>query len=179
MQTVTLYHGTCADNLESIRENGFNGLRGRQLWKCSAGLNYFWNAGYFEDYPDDAKIGALGNSEVSLVRAKDCRRLLFKLEVPQSYFEENFQEDNSCSNMGGAVLSTQPVPFDFVTQISRDFQDLSFLRPHFAYCARYNGLSLDELTTIEQIMVESINPDCRCLLDDLLRDLDMEIIYSK
>lgn len=176
---VILYHGTAADHLESIREDGFCGMMGPQLWNCSAGLNYFWCPEDLNEDSEAAEFEALdlakNNAEISLIRAKDCRRLIFKLAVPRDYFNEWFQKDNSCQNMDGAVLSTQPIPFHFVTNIWRDMEDLSFSRPYFAAAIINNELSALEFTITEQRIIKSIIESGDFFTEEL-RDLEMEKI---
>lgn len=189
---VTLYHGTSADNLSAIREGGFDGGRGRQIWNCSGGANYFWNVAEVaksEGLEDDCETyqreatfrRARESAECGLVRAADCRRVVFKLEIPAKYYSERFEADNSCANMSGAVVSWEVVPFEYVTEIHVDKESLDFFRAYFASLLIDHHLAEElELTRAELMMAKAIQKsDCGCEIVDSLGDMEMEKIFAK
>lgn len=189
---VTLYHGTSADNLPAIREGGFDGERGRQIWNCSGGANYFWDVSEVaksEGFEDDDESWqneatfrrARESAECGLVRALDCRRVVFKLEIPAKYYSENFEPDNSCDNMSGAVVSCDAVPFKYVTEIWIDKESLCFFRAYFASLLIDHRLAEElELTSAERMMIKAIkNSDCGCEIVDNLGGMEMEKIFAK
>jgi len=192
MKKVTLYHGTSADNLPAIRSGGFDGERGRQIWNCSGGANYFWNVAEVaksEGLEDDCETSqreatfrrARESAECGLVRAVDCRRVVFKLEIPEEFYLENFELDNSCDNMSGAVVSAQVIPFKYVTEIWIDKESLCFFRAYFASLLIDHRLAEElELTSAERMMIKAIkNSDCGCEIIDALSEMTMEKIFGK
>jgi hypothetical protein len=192
MKTVTLYHGTSADNLPAIRSSGFDGERGRQIWNCSGGANYFWNVADVaksEDIEDDSEEyknetafrRARESAECGLVRAVDCRRVVFKLEIPEEFYLENFEPDNSCDNMSGAVVCSQVVFPEYITEIWIDKESLCFFRAYFASLLIDHRLAEElELTSAERMMINAIKKsDCGYEIVDSLEEMQMEKIFCK
>ena len=185
---VTLYHGTSADNLPAIREHGFDGGRGVQLWNCSGGLNYFWSVKDVaksegieeedEEYQNQITFSrAKSSAECALVRAKDCRRVVFKLEIPEEFYLENFRADDSCENMSGAVVCDDAIPYEYVTEIQIDCADLSFFRPYFGQFLLSNRLAGDlDLTDAESAMIKALSKsDAIYDIMEYLESAEMEI----
>jgi hypothetical protein len=185
---MTLYHGTSADNLPAICEHGFDGERGLQLWNCSGGLNYFWSVKDVaksegiedenEEYQNQITFGrAKSSAECALVRAKDCRRVVFKLEIPEEFYSKNFRADDSCENMSGAVVCDSAIPYEYVTEIQIDAADLSFFRPYFGQFLLSNKLASDlDLTDAEAAMIKALSKsDAVHDIMDFLDSSEMEI----
>ncbi len=131
-----LYHGTCADNLDSILKIGLaaDEFPEKHLWTVSEGFNYFWDEEYFqEEYNEgarDAIFNAADNASSSLYSSKDCRRII--IEVDKAELDEKFlEEDLSCDNMQGALRYLKRVPPELISRIKIDKHDLSIFRLHF------------------------------------------------
>ena len=184
MKTVTLYHGTSADNLAAILAGGFDGASGVQLWNCSGGANYFWDSEKLaeseSEQDEDAEHKnqsafnrAKSNSEMGLVRAKDCRRVVFRLEIPVSFYKEHFTNDNSCRNMSGAVVCAEIVPAKYITEVYQDEESLGWFRPYFGQYLLNNDLAEQiDLSSAELAMIKAVQA-AACEIMDEIDSLEM------
>ena len=80
-----------------------------------------------EDKIRETKRYAAFNAEPALVRAKDCRRLIF--EVDLSGLE--YKDDTSCPNMEGAVYIEGYLPPERIVAAWVDKESLDLLRGYF------------------------------------------------
>jgi len=179
------YHGTSADNLQSILENGFDGTKGNQIWNVSGGANYFWNPLDIQETEDvDAERAeemarefAFGAAETSLAKSKDCRRVVFEIEAP----DDLFSPDNSCPNMQGAVVSDEIIDPSYISRYWIDEQDLSFFRAYFAACIHDRKLANPlNLSSAELSMIKALQKsDAMCEIMDSLSDITCEALEIK
>lgn len=190
-----LYHGTCADNLNSILNSGLNAAEfpEKQLWTVSAGFNYFWDSDLFEvngdftysvdgDSIKEAKCNAGDNAISSLYCSKDCRRII--IEVDKKELDSRFlEEDVSCNNMDGAVRYLKKVSPKLINRIWIDSQDLSIFRLLFIQNHIGPGKDLSVPANISALE-RRVAKKTLGLLSDLWEELegltdDMEIIYER
>lgn len=179
------YHGTSADNLQSILKNGFDGTKGKQVWMVSGGANYFWNPLDIQETedvdPDQAedmaKRFAFEAAETSLAKSKDCRRIVFEIEAPESLFSP----DNSCPNMQGAVVSDETIDPSHISRYWIDADDLSFFRAYFAACIHDRKLANPlNLSDAELSMVKAMQKsDTMCEIMESLSDIACEALEVK
>lgn len=134
MRYGTYYHGTCADHLNDILTNGFGGYRDR-LWNDSYPHHtYFWSvegvAKYegVEDGNERAFEYASDSGEAALVRAKDCRLVIFEVRVPKEWMTEDLSGGHMADM--GAVCTDRTIPPKMIKRI-RISQDLSPLKTFF------------------------------------------------
>ena len=179
---MKVYHGTSADNLQSILEHGFDGMfHGEQIWSCSAGMNYFWNPAdlkraegldSMEDAIQYAKQHAKESAEVSLGHAKDCRRVVFEVEIPRNELDR----DTSCRNMEGSVMTPATVPPSAIKKIWIDEGSLEAMKGYFIACGMDHELRCyRELTKIEQVIgkVFKESDNAMSSMFDMLSDIDL------
>lgn len=186
---MKLYHGTSADNLKAILKDGFNGMRGNQIWKVSAGLNYFWNPADMvgsecetqEEAESRTQQYAKESAECGLAKAKDCRRVVFEIEITQKQFKSLFSEDNSCKNMDFAVMATETISAKFITRYWIDENSLDFFRCYFAGIQMGSDLKIQlDLTNAEKAMVDAIyKSDAACSIAESLSDIELEEVVVK
>ncbi len=154
---MKVYHGTSADNLPSILANGFDGSIGEQIWDCSGGYNYFWNPAALkkgeswietmEDARKEAIRYATDSAEAALVTAKDCRRVVFEVEVKRN----EIGPDTSCQFAEGAVMACSPIPPERITAIWIDGESLAIFKGYFIACAKGRTLRCSvDLSSIER-----------------------------
>jgi hypothetical protein len=186
MKKITLYHGTSADNAAEILKNGFDGASGRQIWNCSGGLNYFWNPERLaeesgdeddsEEYKNESAFQrARESAECALVRSKDCRRVVFKLEIPADFYKKHFQDDFSCANMGGAVVCSVQVPASYIVETRRDVESLDFFRSYFASILINHHLAESlSLSAAEKAMAQAVSGDASCEIFEFLSEAELE-----
>jgi len=133
------YHGTSADNLESILKNGLS-INEDKLWTCSEDAVYLWDTlalaeANGRDLEDDADYiedetfrAARESGEIACAIAKDCRVVVVKVEID----ETELSEDNSCENMAGsgAVVLYRNIPLSEIIEIHVS-NDLSLIKGYF------------------------------------------------
>jgi hypothetical protein len=182
---MKVYHGTSADNLPSILANGFDGHSGEQVWTCSAGLNYFWNPAdlkrpcgceTMKDAVNEAKRMAKESAESTLAKAKDCRRVVFEVEIPRA----ELSKDTSCQNMNGAVMTSSTIPPSAITKIWIDSEPLDLFKGYFIASDMGHELRCDlNLTNIEQTVGETFkaSSDAMMKIFEILSDMEL-VEYS-
>lgn len=130
------YHGTIADNLPSILENGLSAYSDNKVWNVSENAVYFWggnfiNANGFQDEDPEfitsqLKRAAVDSASCALGAAKDCRIVVVEFEVP----DDEVDTDSSCENMEHANCIYRDVTPDEIRNITIS-EDLSILRGVF------------------------------------------------
>lgn len=156
------YHGTSADNLQSILDNGILANPENRNWTVSQNEVYFWGDNYIssecfdedEDMDDEQRSCVLINQAVesamcALAVAKDCRILILEIEVP----DDEVDTDYSCENMQHA----NSIPRDVKPEeIRRMFisQDLSMLRGLFIANMRRMNLSGLQFSEFEELVAD-------------------------
>lgn len=153
MSTQYYYHGTSADNLDSILIHGLS-CNEEKLWNASRDEIYLWCpeslaiANRNEDYSEEDKEReafryAFENAQIACSKSKDCRAVVLKVKLnPKNVFK-----DNSCPNMEGAVCITQDIPVSNIMSIQIS-SDLSLIRGHFINIMRnmeYSALSFSAM----------------------------------
>ena len=131
------YHGTSADYLESILENGLLCCPDiDRNWIPSMNEVYFWGDNFIEnecDEDDDEEMiecrlrnAAIDSAQCAIAQAKDCRIVVVKFEVP----DDEVETDYSCENMESANCIARDVRPDEIIDIQIS-NDLSLLRGYF------------------------------------------------
>jgi hypothetical protein len=131
------YHGTSADYLDSILENGLLCCPGvDRNWIPSLNEVYFWGDNFVNAECDDdcdeetieyrLRNAAIESAQCAISQAKDCRIVVIKFEVP----DDEVETDYSCENMEIANCIGRDIkPSEIIDiQISND---LSLLRGYF------------------------------------------------
>lgn len=136
---MILYHGTSADNLQSILKDGIC-INTIKLWNCSQDEIYLWHpiqlaeandrdlvkeADYIQD---EAFRMAAESGQIALAAAKDNRIVVIKVEIDES----ELMADNSCENMekSGAVCIGRNITVDEILEVKMS-NDLSALKGYF------------------------------------------------
>ena len=152
---MKLYHGTNADNARNILWEGFKVEKGGQNWNCSGSLIYFWSPeallvdGEVEDDGEGeytANQNAFDNATCSLGRAKDCRAVIFEVELDES---ERVEPDESCQGMTGAVCVDKDIPPHKINKVWIS-ADLSLLRGWFMAIMLNRSLATFQPTYLEE-----------------------------
>jgi hypothetical protein len=164
------YHGTSADYLDSIIENGLLCCPGiDRNWIPSMNEVYFWGDNFIEnecDEDDDEEMieyrlidAAIDSAQCAIAKAKDCRIVVVKFEVP----DDEVKTDYSCENMESANCIARDVkPEEIISiQISND---LSLIRGYFIATMMNRTESAIEFTNMEKFVGE--------LFEDRWIDLD-------
>ena len=177
---MKVYHGTAADNLPSILANGFDGNMGEQLWDCSSGFNYFWSPAKLKkseglDTMEEARKAAISqakdSAEASLVTAKDCRRVVFEVEVKRN----EVCHDTSCQ-YSDAVMACSPVPPDRITKIWIDKEPLDLFKGYFIACIKGRTLRCPvDLSAIEKTIGDIFgkSDDAMSRIFETLSDMEL------
>ncbi len=189
MKTRLLYHGTSADNLASILANGFDATGKPQIWEVSEERNYFWCRETWLEHNDrteddtESQLHALKEAaayaaECGLTKAKDCRRVVFELEIPEGEAAVMFMPDDSCPNMEGAVVTMDNVPASYIKRYWIDKDDLGFFRAYFGSIMHGRELAAElQLTDAEELMVKAIqkNSDGNYMIMEALSEMINEM----
>lgn len=133
------FHGTSADNLNSILKHGLS-VSKEKIWTCSQDGIYLWDVlelakANGRDLDEDASYieyeafrMARESGELACAKAKDCRVVVIKIELDDS----ELYDDESCENMAGSgakVIYRDIKPHEILEiQVS---QDLAMLRGYF------------------------------------------------
>lgn len=179
------YHGTSADNLQSILKNGIT-EGDSKLWNCSESAVYLWDSirlakANDRDLEEDADCieqeaftMANESAQIACSRAKDCRLLVLKILIDDS----EVQEDYSCENMegsGAVVLYRDVLPSEIVEiKVSND---LSLLRGYFINLIidrNYNNIEFNQIET----SVASAFKKAEFYPEDLEYIIEWDIIHS-
>ena len=132
MTSNYLFHGTCLKNAKSILENGFDGNEGEQIWNVSAGYNYFWSLkdvaeseGEQAKYMGDECLNrARDAGETAIVQSNCSHIVVFQVKASMV----NYEPDDSCENMAGAVVSRDLIPASAIEKIWVS-DDLTYFKP--------------------------------------------------
>src|SRR5690349_10879718 len=113
----TYYHGTSADNLQSILEHGLSANESK-IWNVSSDMVYLWcpealaKADCFED--EDEEYKALGgfraaseSAQFACATAKDCRLVVLEIELDANEVEPDRSSENMESQ--GAVCINRDI----------------------------------------------------------------------
>ncbi len=157
---MRLFHGTTADALPSILRDGFSRDNGGENWTVSGDYVYFWSpkelveSGECEDESslECAHGRAFDSAQFGLGFAKDCRAVVFEVELP----EGGLEQDTSCPNMAGAVRVAYNVPPSAIVSINVS-DDLSLLKGFFLSFTLNRQLSARELSPIEAKIAEKMS----------------------
>ncbi len=156
------YHGTSADNLESILSNGLS-CNENKLWNVSEDNIYLWcplavgkacDCKDNEDCENRAFQMAFESAQFACSIAKDCRAIVLKIELDDT---EIF-DDTSCENMisHGAVCIDRDILINEITEIKVS-NDLSILKGYFMNLSLSNDYSNIELSSIEKKVAQVFN----------------------
>ena len=148
----SFFHGTSADNLKNILKNGFDPYQSK-IWTVSENGIYFWSPDKLVEYKnceEDNKIEysiqmAYDSATCALAKSKDCRAVVFEVEID----DEEFCEDTSCPNMEGAVVIFDEVPASCIKKIWIS-EDLSLFRGQFIGSMMNRNLNNIEFSDVER-----------------------------
>lgn len=154
------YHGTSADNLESILKDGLK-CRTPKLWHCSGYEIYLWDiegVAKADDIDDDeqkiewVRRAAIDSAHCAIIQAKDCRCVIIKVELD----ENEVYADTSCENMegrGAVCIDRDILPHEIIgVEVSND---LSLLKGYFMALMLDNEYSNMELSPMEIKIAEA------------------------
>lgn len=134
---MLVYHGTIADNLASILENGLI-AESPKIWSVSHDAIYVWGnrhmeSEYGEDWeneygdPRDTLIRLASESaQCAIAKAKDCRMVIVICEVP----DDELEIDDSCPNMENASCIRRSILPSEIREVLIS-NDLSLLKGMF------------------------------------------------
>lgn len=158
---MILFHGTNADAAKRILTEGFRTHACGAVWTCSGEEIYFWSptalvecgeADAEGDAEYFARSRAFENAQCALPGARDCRTVVFEVEVADA---NSVLPDESCENMCGAVCVGQDVPTSAIRRVWIS-DDLSLLKGYFLAMMNGRDLSNLELSAIEQRIVKAM-----------------------
>jgi hypothetical protein len=148
------YHGTNADNLQSIIKDGLL-CHTDKIWTCSSNAIYLWDADRLvefgecdEDYKNDRAFQlATESAQISCSLAKDCRLVVVKVEID----DEDIEPDYSCENMegSGAVSICRDILPSEIVEISVS-NDLSLIKGYFIALLHERDYCNVEFTKLEK-----------------------------
>ena len=121
------FHGTSADAFAQIVKDGFVKGHTKKLWNESLNCVYLWLCDYEEDEEErltDCKLSAMGNAELALLDATNCRRVVLEIDVEGL----DYVEDSSCNNMEGAIECQEDIPLGRIKKVWIDENDLSLFK---------------------------------------------------
>jgi len=161
----TYFHGTSADNLQSILEKGFSPDE-EKIWNVSENGVYAWSVEKLaeeegiEDEDEQSKLElaksrAFDNATCALGASKDCRAVVFQIE----YEEEEFQEDYSCDNMNGAFvcygkISSQSIKAAWISE------DFSLVKGWFIGSMMGRDMNNLEFSEVERVAGKFLYNSC-------------------
>lgn len=135
MKTI-YYHGTSADNLESILKHGLS-ISEEKIWTCSEDAIYLWGVdrlAELEGHKDDSQEQkeyiafqrAFESGQIACAKSKDCRVVVLKIELEA----DEVDVDESCENMEEANCIYRDIKLTEIKEIvvSNDF---SLIRGYF------------------------------------------------
>lgn len=155
------YHGTSADNLSSILENGIS-CNESKLWNCSNDEIYLWGvnevakAECCEDDDETANQYAFRfaseSGQFACIPSKNCRLLVIKIKLDDT----EILPDESHENMTGrgAVCMQRDILPSEIAEIKIS-NDLSLIKGYFISHAMNNELSGLELSRLEKKIGEA------------------------
>ena len=157
----TYFHGTSADNLNSILENGLSASE-IKLWNCSQDAVYLWEvervaeSNGHEEEEEEYKIqmafkNAAESGQLACAASKDCRVVVLRIELD----DQEVEIDNSCENMDYANCIYRDVTIDEIKEIHVS-NDLSLLKGYFIGCLLSNDYCDLEFTDIERRVGEAM-----------------------
>lgn len=146
------YHGTSADNLQSILKHGLI-TSAEKIWNCSLDEVYFWAPeamleecdGDLEQATFMAEQRAIESAQCALASAKDCRMVLIEFEIE----DHNVSVDDSCPNMELARCTSCDIPLESIISIKVS-NDLSLLKGYFMNLMRNNDYSEFQPSKLEE-----------------------------
>lgn len=156
----TYFHGTSADNLESILKDGLK-CDTDKVWTCSCDEVYLWDieavAKEFDIEDEDYKIErarqmAIESAQIACASAKDCRCVVLKIELDDS----EIMPDTSCENMkgSGAVCIQRDITLNEIVGVEVS-NDLSLIKGYFMTLIMDRDYSNLELSKMEMKIAEA------------------------
>lgn len=155
---MLVYHGTSADNLVSILQNGLV-AKSEKIWNPSLDQVYVWSDRYFrrnhdaEDEPQKRDIlisQAMQSATCAAAVAKDCRLVVVICDVP----ENKLQVDNSCPNMQDASCVDGNIPRSRIVEILIS-EDLSLIKGYFIASMLRMELFGREFSRMERLVAKA------------------------
>jgi len=154
------YHGTSADNLESILQNGLS-CDEIKLWNCSGDEIYLWGAMEVgkewdcetdEESEERAFRMASESGQIACIASKDCRIVVLRIELDDS----EIMPDTSHENMEGrgAVCINRTIELSEIKDIKVS-NDLSMLKGYFIAMMADNEFFDVELSRLERRIGEA------------------------
>jgi hypothetical protein len=181
------FHGTSADNLESILKIGLRPDK-KPNWTASEAKVYLWGVDLmpdvetYEEQKREAKICAAYSAEPAIIKAKDCRRLIIECEVGDEWEPDETSENIASA---GAICVPEVQPKQII-KIYRDEQDLSFYRGYFAACFLKNEYACEiDLSNVERQIIKAMQAinsnEGFCEIFEFLCELEeeMQVVYFK
>lgn len=173
----TYYHGTSADNLESILKYGLS-TDEIKIWSCSNDAVYLWDAieaaeldGYDEYQANEYGFRMANESgQIACSIAKDCRVVVLKIELDENLVEPDY----SCENMAdrGAKCVCSNITLDNITEIHVS-NDLSLLKGYFICMLSNNEYNSCEFTPLELMVANCFKESY------ILEELDSYIEFTQ
>lgn len=160
MSKKTLFHGTSAQHLRSVRKHGLK-INSSKIWRPSENAIYFWSpdalveAGECEN--DEWKNGyAIDRAYESAQIAMACdpksngKCIVLEVEIDESEIEP----DSSCDNMSGAVCIRRDILPSEIKSVSIS-PDLGMMKGYFIAQVMGNNLfDSSQLTENEKRVAE-------------------------
>jgi hypothetical protein len=152
----SFFHGTTADNLKAILRDGFSPDTDK-IWTVSENGVYFWSPDKLaemgecsEDEDDKRECGkrfAFDSATCGLAKAKDCRAVVFEVELDP----EDLSEDTSCDNMEGAFVHYGHVSPDRIKAVWIT-EDMSLIRGYYIALMMERDMNNLEFSAVEKMV---------------------------
>lgn len=176
------FHGTSADNLQSILKNGICCHTDNKIWNCSGNEVYLWDiegvakadcieteSKYEKEYATFRAASESG--QLALCLAKDCRIVVIKVLLD----DREIGVDLSCDNMegrGAVVINRDILPSEIIEiQISND---LSLVKGYFLSLLKNN-----QFCGVEFSHIETKISDCFSKAEIYIDDINDLISFEK
>lgn len=148
------YHGTSADNLESILKYGISPNENK-LWNCSNDEVYLWDDEKCNEEWEQEESGfkmANESGQLACCAASDCRVVVIKIMLDES----EIIADTSCENMEGrgAVCIDRAIKPEEIIEIQIS-NDLSLLKGYFMAIMAENQYCGLEFSRMEQAIIKA------------------------
>lgn len=177
----TIYHGTSADNLESILKSGLLTNAGEKIWNVSEDKVYCYDSTKLaelegsdpQDKEELAFSRAFENAQCGLGKSKDCRAIIVIAEIDENELEDDF----SCPNMEHASCVSRDIKLSEIKEI-RVSNDLSLLKGYFLSFMVDRVVSNLELTHLEEKIARAMTT-LEIYQEDVKEFTTWETVYKK
>lgn len=177
------YHGTSADNLQSILEYGLS-VNENKIWNCSQDAVYLWGLdGVAEsngemDATDEEKDSAAfkmahESAQIACAISKDCRLVVVKVEIDDS----DISIDDSCENMSHANCVYRDILPEEIVEIKIS-NDLSIIKAFFISILANNNYNAVNFSRFELLVAKAFSFSEVYLFEEIEDFIEWENVFE-